>query len=36
VRARATHRPRRVEWAILVAVMVLGLGGLIFAFQALR
>lgn len=34
-RARAMHRPRRVEWAILVAVMVLGLGGLLFAFQAL-
>jgi len=36
LRARAMHRPRRVEWAILVAVMVLGLSGLIYAFQALR
>jgi hypothetical protein len=34
--ARAMHRPRRVEWAILVAMMALGLSGLIYAFQALR
>ena len=35
VRARAMHRPRRVEWAILAAVMLLGLTGLVYAFQAL-
>lgn len=36
LRARALHRPRRVEWAILAAVMALGLAGLLYAFQALR
>src|SRR4051812_13258237 len=36
LRARALHRPRRVGWGILVAVMALGLAGLIYAFQALR
>jgi hypothetical protein len=33
-RVRAVHRPRRIEWAILVALMALGIGGLIFAFMA--
>lgn len=36
LRTRAMQRPRRLEWAILVAVMVLGISGLIYAFQALR
>jgi hypothetical protein len=36
LRARAMHRPRRVEWLILVAMMVLGIAGLLYAFQALR
>jgi hypothetical protein len=36
MRSRSLHRPRRVEWAILVAMMVLGLTGLLFALQALR
>jgi hypothetical protein len=33
-RARLVHRPRRVEWMILVALMLLGIAGLIFAFRA--
>ena len=36
MRTRAIQRPRRVEWAILVLVMVLGISGLVFAFLALR
>ena len=32
---RAMHRPRRIEWLILVAIMALGLTGLVFALRAL-
>lgn len=35
LRSRSLHRPRRVEWVILVLLMLLGLSGLLFAFQAL-
>jgi len=33
-RSRSLHRPRRAEWAILVAAMLLGLCGLVYALQA--
>jgi hypothetical protein len=33
--ARLLHRPRRVEWAILAAMMALGLLGTVLAFRAL-
>lgn len=36
LRSRTLQKPRRVEWAILVAVMLLGLSGLVYAFQSLR
>ncbi len=35
-RAVSLHRPRRVEWALLVGVMVVGLVGLVVAFLALE
>lgn len=33
-RVRSLHRPRRAEWILLAVVMVLGIGGLVFAFLA--
>lgn len=32
---RAIHRPRKLEWAILVGLMVVGLAGFLFALLAL-
>jgi len=34
-RARHAHRPRRIEWALLVVMMALGVAGFVFAWLAL-
>jgi hypothetical protein len=34
-RAQQMHRPRQVEWTLLVVLMVLALGGLLLAWRAL-
>ncbi len=34
-RERALHRPRRIEWLLLVVLMALGLGAFVFAWMAL-